>query len=170
MHKSQLSKFIHSGTLLGSMSLHPTRLDHVNSPPMLPHLHGFSLAEMHEMYRSEITATVILFKYSRQNLLSGGISLCWVSCCNLQLLFENDVSQGRHWMKKFSWMIDSYLNSYFLEWRLEYFMLPCLFSFGLFKSFNFVSRINSSVLCSTCNKIPFLFLSFTRVSHSLLLP
>ena len=77
MHRSQLSKFIHSGTLLGSMSLHPTRLDHVNSPPMLLHLHGFSLAEMREMYRSEITATVILFKYSRHLPLPGSQKWCF---------------------------------------------------------------------------------------------
>ena len=66
---------VHSDTLLGSKSLHPTRLDHVNSPSMLPHLHGCSLAEMHEMYRSEITASVILFKYSRHFTRTEGTSI-----------------------------------------------------------------------------------------------
>ena len=73
---------LHSGTLLGWKSLHPTRLDHVNSPSMLPHLHGFSLAEVHEMYRSEITASVILFMYSRQLVRAEGTGVKNGSCAN----------------------------------------------------------------------------------------
>ena len=106
----ELTTILHSATLLGSKSLHPTRLDHVNSPSMLPHLHGFSLAEMHEMYRSEITASVILFKYSRHHSRAARSSIR-KDCCD----FSSTFLMCRKHMSQWGWQTRLHM----LRWHIE---------------------------------------------------